>query len=91
MLKLTLKISFVGAGSLVFGENVLSDILSHPSLRKDTLICLEDIDNARLDLIYRYMNKIKETYPKKFDGVEFEKTTDQNHAIEDSKYIICAI
>jgi len=48
-----MKIAFVGAGSVVFGQNVLTDIIIHPSLTQDMTICLEDIDPVRLDLMYR--------------------------------------
>ncbi len=86
-----IKIAFIGAGSFVFGETVLTDILTFPSLIEDTVICLEDIDAHYLDLIYKYMIKLQESYPEKFDGVTFEKTTNQSKAIEDAKYIINAI
>ena len=86
-----LKISFCGAGSLVFGRNVLTDILTFPALRKETLICLEDIDPKRLDLMYEYMQKYKECYPQDTQGITFEKTTDQKKAVEDAKYIINAV
>jgi len=86
-----LKIAFMGAGSFVFGETVLTDILKFPALVKDTLIYLEDIDEHYLDLMYQYMQKIKESNPDELEGVTFEKTTNQRKAIEDAKYIINAI
>jgi alpha-galactosidase len=86
-----IKIAFIGAGSFVFGETVLTDILTFPSLIEDTVICLEDIDAHYLDLMYRYMIKLQESYPEKFKGVTFEKTTNQRKAIEDAKYIINAV
>ena len=86
-----LKIAFIGAGSFVFGENVLTDILTLPSLIEDTTICLEDIDAHYLDLMYRYMVKLKENYPEKLEGVSFEKTLNQRKAIEGAKYVINAI
>ena len=86
-----LKISFIGAGSFVFGEAVLTDILTFPSLRKDTLICLEDIDPARLDIMFRYLSRIIEDNPQDLKDVQIEKTTNQKKAIEDAKYILNAI
>ena len=62
-----------------------------PSLIEDTVICLEDIDEHYLDLMYKYMIKLQESYPGRFDGVTFEKTTNQRKAIKDAKYIINAI
>jgi alpha-galactosidase len=41
------KISFIGAGSVVFTKNLLGDILARPALR-DVEIALHDIDDDRL-------------------------------------------
>ncbi|MHA1272119.1 MAG: family 4 glycosyl hydrolase [Promethearchaeota archaeon] len=85
-----LKIAFIGAGSFVFGETVLTDILKFEALTKDIIIYLEDIDEYYLDLMYKYMLKIKESNPE-LEGVHFEKTAHQKKAIKDAKYIINAI
>ena len=84
------KIAFIGAGSLVFGKNLLTDLLLFPALQEDTILCLEDIDAERLDLMFRYAKKFKEDY---FDDkdVTIEKTTNQKKAIEDAKYVIDSI
>lgn len=42
------KIAFIGAGSVVFTKNLLTDILSFPEL-KGTTIALHDIDSERLE------------------------------------------
>ncbi|MFW9941760.1 MAG: alpha-galactosidase [Candidatus Thorarchaeota archaeon] len=86
-----LKISMIGAGSFVFGETVLTDILTFPTLKKDTLICLEDIDHNRLDVMFKYMNKIIEDNYQELKDVQIEKTLNQKKAIEDAKYILNAI
>lgn len=86
-----MKIAFLGAGSFVFGETVLMDILNFPELIKDTVIYLEDIDEQYLDLMYQYMVKAKESNHKLLEGVSFEKTTNQKKALEDAKYVINAI
>ncbi len=86
-----MKITFIGAGSLVFGRNVLTDLMTFPSLREDTLICLEDIDPKRLDIMYNYMIKYKECNAEELEGITFEKTTNQKKAVEDAKYIINAV
>ncbi len=88
---INLKIAFIGAGSIAFGENVLTDLMTFPSVQKDTMICLEDLDEHRVDLMYKLMSKYKEMDTKKFEGVSFEKTTDLKKAISDAKYIISAI
>ena len=68
-----MKIAFIGAGSIVFGESVLTDILTFPSIQKDTIICLEDINERRLNLMYDLMLKHKEMHPELLEGVTFEK------------------
>jgi len=88
---INLKIAFIGAGSIAFGENILTDIITFPSLQKDTVICLEDIDEHRVNLMHELMSKYKEMQPKELEGVSFEKTTDMKKAISDAKYVISAI
>jgi alpha-galactosidase len=85
------KITFIGAGSMVFADNLLTDILTFPSFQNDTLICLEDIDPGRLDTTYRYIKKMVEDNSHILNNVEVEKTTKQKEAIENAKYIINAI
>ncbi len=85
-----LKIAFIGAGSLVFGETVLTDILTFPALR-NAVLCLEDIDPKRLDYMYKYLQKYREDHIDKLEGVTIEKTTDQKQAIKDAKYVINAV
>jgi alpha-galactosidase len=43
-----LKIAFIGAGSVVFTKNLLTDTLSFPELY-ETTIALNDIDPERLE------------------------------------------
>ncbi|MFW9821575.1 MAG: alpha-glucosidase/alpha-galactosidase [Candidatus Thorarchaeota archaeon] len=84
------KITFIGAGSLVFGKTVLTDLLLFPSLQEDLILCLEDIHSERLDLMFRYVKKYKEDF---FDDkdIAIEKTTNQRKALKDAKYVINAI
>ncbi len=84
------KITFIGAGSLVFGKNLLTDLLIFPALQEDIILCLEDIHAERLDLMFRYVKKYKEDF---FDDkdITIEKTTNQKKAIEDAKYVIESI
>ena len=46
------KITFIGAGSVVFTKNLLGDILSFPELR-GSVISLHDIDPLRLETAER--------------------------------------
>jgi alpha-galactosidase len=86
-----MKITFIGAGSIVFAKNLLTDILAVPALRNGTVICLEDIDQKRLGLMERYMKKYKEDNIADLKNITIEATTNQRKAIQDARYIICAI
>jgi alpha-galactosidase len=86
-----MKITFIGAGSLGFTRGVMGDVLSFPALRRDTQICLQDIDEHRLSNIKQYFMKLKEDNAKELENITIEATTDQRKAIEDARYILCAI
>ncbi|UCG00800.1 MAG: alpha-glucosidase/alpha-galactosidase [Candidatus Heimdallarchaeota archaeon] len=86
-----IKVAFIGAGSLVFGETLLTDILTFPTLRDEIVLCLEDIDPKRLDLMYKYMQKYREDNLQILENITIEKTTNQKEAITDAKYIINAV
>lgn len=52
-----MKISLIGAGSVVFARNLIGDILQYPAL-SDCTICLMDIDAGRLATIERLARRI---------------------------------
>ncbi|MBD3186824.1 alpha-glucosidase/alpha-galactosidase [Candidatus Bathyarchaeota archaeon] len=84
------KISFIGAGSKGFTKGIVTDILSFPALRKNTLISLHDINKPRLDYMLELFNKYKADHPEELEHVEFEATLDQRESIANAKYIIAA-
>lgn len=86
-----MKITFIGAGSIVFAKNLLTDILAVPALRNGTTICLEDIDQKRLNLMERFMKKYQEDNFAELKNITIEATINQRKAIQNARYIICAI
>lgn len=87
-----IKITFIGAGSIVFAKRLIKDLIAHEALQnKGFVMCLEDIDEHRLDLIHQYLKKYKEDNAKEMQNIEFEATTNQREAIADAKYVISAI
>ena len=54
------KITFIGAGSTVFAQNLMGDILSYPELATAT-ISLHDIDEERLRVSEVVAHKVAET------------------------------
>jgi len=81
------KISFIGAGSVVFASRLLSDIFCHPELT-DCTISLMDIDTERLGLIDRLANLMASKYAP---NANIESTLDRREALEDSNYVIIMI
>lgn len=84
------KIAFIGAGSRGFSRTLITDILSFPALRTNTIIALMDINETRLNYNLKMLNLYKENNPKELENVTFEATTDQKKAITDATYIVSA-
>jgi alpha-galactosidase len=81
------KISFIGAGSVVFASRLLGDIFCHPELR-DCTISLMDIDAERLGLIDKLASLMASKYAP---NAKVESTLDRKEALEDSNYVIIMI
>ncbi len=78
------KITFVGAGSVVFTKNLLGDILSFPALQ-DATISLHDIDPLRLETaedMARWTAKMLGVSPK------IEASLDRKKALEGASYVL---
>ena len=81
------KITFIGAGSLVFTRNLVRDILTFPLLT-DSTICLMDIDAERLDFARRCCQKIIDMggYPAKVVA-----TMDRAEALQGADVVMVTI
>jgi alpha-galactosidase len=78
------KITFIGAGSMVFTRRLCSDILMAPALQ-DSTISLMDIDAGRLAQAQEIVHSIVEHRKVK---AQVEATTDQRAAVTDADYVI---
>ncbi len=78
------KIAFIGAGSTVFAENLLGDILSFSELA-DSTISLMDIDSERLRISEIVAYKVAEYFGAK---PKIEATLDQRRALDGADYAI---
>ena len=78
------KITFIGAGSTVFAENLLGDILSFSELA-DSTISLMDIDSERLKLSEIVAHKVAEFFGAK---PKIEATLDRRRALDGTDYAI---
>jgi len=81
------KITFIGAGSVVFARNLLVDILSFDELR-DSTISFMDIDKERLQLTTKLAQKFieQEKLPTKI-----ESTSERKEALRKADYVIIMI
>jgi alpha-galactosidase len=78
------KISFIGAGSMVFAKNLIGDILSYSRLENCSIV-LMDIDEHRLEQTEQAARTMIEN-----GGVEatVEATTDRQVALESADYVL---
>jgi alpha-galactosidase len=81
------KIAFIGAGSVVFSKQLMSDFLRHPELA-DATIALMDLDGERLDVARR----MGEGFVRQFaPNARIEATLDRRQAIRGADYVICMV
>jgi alpha-galactosidase len=78
------KITFIGAGSVVFTRNLCSDILLAPALQNST-ICLMDIDSERLAQARELVQTLIDRRGLK---ARVEATTDQRAAVRGADYVV---
>lgn len=81
------KITLIGAGSVVFAKNLISDILQFPELSGST-IALMDIDPARLETARVMAERVVRKLGVK---AKVEATLDRRKAITGANYVICTI
>jgi len=79
------KICLIGAGSTVFAQNILSDVLSNPELAESE-IRLHDIDPERLRTSEVVARRIGDTL--KLDRLRVSATTDRRKALSDADFVI---
>lgn len=80
-----LKICLIGAGSTVFAQSILGDVLSNPALQNAT-ISLHDIDETRLSTSYVVANRIGQTLG--LTNLKVEATMDRRAALADADFVI---
>ena len=79
------KITLIGAGSTVFAQNILGDVLSNPELA-DSEIALFDIDKERLSTSEIMSRRIARTLG--LDRLRIEATTDRRAALKGADFVI---
>ena len=79
------KITLIGAGSTVFAQNILGDVLSNPELA-DSEIALFDIDEERLSTSEIMSRRIASTLG--LNDLQITATTDRRAALKGSDFVI---
>jgi alpha-galactosidase len=77
------KVTLIGAGSLVFCKTLIADILN--SALKDIEFCLMDLNVQKLEWVKQYAEKVIVANNL---SAKVTATTDRLEAIKDAKYII---
>ena len=78
------KVTFIGAGSLVFTRNLCNDILLTPAL-EDSTITLMDVDPERLEQSKQIVQAI--SHKRKLPA-QIEATADRAQAIRGADYVV---
>ncbi len=78
------KIVLIGAGSVVFAQKLIIDLVTFPSLRNST-IALVDIDEERLELITKLTERLKE---QEHLPLSIEATTERRKVLRGADYVI---
>jgi alpha-galactosidase len=81
------KVTFIGAGSVIFAKQVMADILSFSELQ-DITFSLMDIDAERL----RVAGLMAEQFSRKIGGkAKIQTTMNRRDALKDANYVIHTI
>lgn len=79
------KITLIGAGSTVFAQNILSDVLSNKELQH-ARIALSDIDDERLSTSLKVTQRIGEALG--LSNLQIEATTNRRAALDGADFVI---
>jgi len=78
------KITFIGAGSLVFTRNLCNDILLTPALQASEIV-LMDIDSQRLEMAHTIVRRLAE---KRGSHAKVSACLDRREAVAGADYVI---
>jgi alpha-galactosidase len=79
------KVTFIGAGSVVFARNLTVDLLGFDALRDTTELALMDIDEDRLGTVQTVAEHVRAHFGSQ---AQITATTDRRAALEGADYVI---
>ena len=84
---MSIKIAFIGAGSIGFTRNLVRDLLIVPEF-KDCSIAFTDIDKTNLDMVYRLVKRDIEANNL---PVTLSATLNRREALRGANYVFCVV
>lgn len=81
---MSFKVAFIGAGSIGFTRNLLTDILSVPEFR-DIEVAFTDINQHNLDMVTQLCQRDIDSNGL---DIQIQSTTDRREAFKNAKYVI---
>lgn len=81
------RIVLIGAGSMVFSEGLMRDVVLAPHLAGST-VALVDLDEEKLDLMARLAQRMVEQHGA---DIQVEKTTERREVLADADFVITTI
>ncbi len=82
---MSFKVTFIGAGSLVFARTLFTDIMSVPEFQKDIEIAFTDINAENLE---RTRALCQRDLDENQIPITIQTSTDRREALKDARYII---
>jgi len=78
------QVTIIGAGSVVFSLGMVKDLCLTPGL-KGSKVCFMDIDEERLDVVYRLAQRYAEDLSAE---LVFERTLDREESLQGADFVI---
>lgn len=82
------KIAFIGAGSVVFTQELLTQLFLYPELKGHLTIALHDIDQHRLEIAEQMAHWLSQQLEAQ---AQIHATSDRREALEGANYVINTI
>ena len=84
-----IRVVVIGAGSMSLGRGTLADVMASDELHDlDCTLCLVDIDEEALDVMFEVAGALKAHYGS---PVKIERTTDRREGLAGADYVIAAL
>ena len=82
------KIVLIGAGSHFFARNIITDVLSYPGLRDNTITLVGHVHREPVELVAAFAQKMVQQHSYQ---TKIESTMDRREALKGADYVLVAI